>query len=515
MLSAFGLFPDSGSKSRAMHRKCLREANDETEREVSSSPPRMFRLLFSLLLVGLAPVVCAADRPNIIFILADDLGIGDLGCYGQRQLTTPNIDRLAGEGMKFTRHYAGCTVCAPSRCVLMTGLHTGHCRVRGNGAWTIPDGDLTVPKLLKQAGYATACFGKFGLGKPLPEDDPQRKGFDEFFGYVDTSHAHNFYPTFLVHNGKREPLPNVTIPHSGNPAHEDTGVATKDGRKVWAPGLIARNARSWLQNAARQDKPFFLYYALNLPHANNEAKKDSPLGHGLESPDYGEFASKTWPDVEKGFAQFVRFVDDQVGAVLATLKEAGADEKTIVMFSSDNGAHQEGGHDATFFDSNGVYTGIKRDMTDGGIRTPFLVRWPGKVKEGSLSEHVSGFQDFLPTAAELCGATLNARTDGISFLPTLMGQGTQKQHEYLYWNFDEQGGKRAVVQWPWKLIHLNTGATKEKAKSKGKAAPLKVLLYNLEDDVAEVNNEADKHPELVKKLQGFMNAAWQEPEQIK
>lgn len=468
----------------------------------------MIRFIFALALFYTSTAL--AQRPNIIYILADDLGMGDLGCYGQKMLTTPHIDRLATEGMKFTRHYAGNTVCAPSRCVLMTGLHTGHCRVRGNGLWTIPDSDLTVPKVLKQAGYTTACFGKYGLGKPLPEDDPQRKGFDEFFGYVDTSHAHNFYPTFLVHNGSRVPLPNVTIPQSGGPSHEDTGVATKEGRKVWAPAVIAEKVQGFLEGQSRE-KPFFIYYALNLPHANNEAKKESPLGHGLESPDYGEFANRDWPDVEKGFAQFVRFVDDQVGAVLAKLKARGLDDSTLVFFSSDNGAHAEGLHSSDFFNSNGDYSGIKRSMTDGGIRTPLLARWPGKIKAGAISEHVSGFQDLMPTVAALSGATLDVGTDGISMVPALTGQGTQRQHEYLYWNFDEQGGKRALLQWPWKLIHLNTGIVKGKGKSKGKAQPLQVQLFNLESDVAEQSNLASQHPDLVIRLEAKMKEAWQDP----
>jgi arylsulfatase A-like enzyme len=471
----------------------------------------MIRLLVASLFIALS--AHAADKPNIVFILADDLGIGDLGCYGQKMFATPNIDRLAAEGMKFTRHYAGCTVCAPSRCVLMTGLHTGHCRVRGNGPWTIPDGDLTVPKLLKQAGYTTACFGKYGLGKPLPEDDPQRKGFDEFYGYVDTSHAHNFYPTFLIHNGERFSLPNVIIPNSGGPAHEDTGVATKEGRKVWAPGLIAESVQSFLVSPRAKAKPFFLYYALNLPHANNEAKKDSPLGHGLESPDYGEFANKDWPDVEKGFASLVRFLDDQVGAVLATLKAEGLDENTLVLFSSDNGAHAEGLHDSDFFNSNADYNGIKRSLTDGGIRVPMIARWPGKIKAGAVSDHVSGFQDLLPTAAALSGAALSDSTDGISMLPTLTGKGSQVAHDYLFWNFDEQGGKRAVLQWPWKLIHLNTGAVAKggKGKAKGKVASMQVQLFNLDHDSGEETNVAAQHPDVVRSLEAKMKEAWQEP----
>lgn len=472
----------------------------------------MIRRFFVFCALAFTAALSAAEKPNIVFILADDMGIGDLGCYGQKVLTTPNIDRLATEGMKFIRHYAGCTVCAPSRCVLLTGLHTGHCRVRGNGMWTIPDEDVTVPKVLKQAGYTTACFGKYGLGKPVPEDDPQHKGFDEFFGYVDTSHAHNFYPTFLIHNGKREPLPNLIIPNSGNAAHEDTGVATKDGRKVWAPGLIAQKVQGFLDGQSKA-KPFFLYYALNLPHANNEAKKISPLGHGLESPDYGEFAGKDWPDVEKGFAQFIRFVDNEVGAVMAKLKALGLDDNTLVFFSSDNGAHAEGLHNSDFFDSNGIYNGIKRSMTDGGIHTPLLARWPGKIKAGVINEHVSGFQDFLPTAAAVSGASVTSKLDGLSMLPSLTGEGTQQEHDYLYWNFDEQGGKRAVLQWPWKLIHLNTGEGRP-GKGKGKQAPLQVQLFNLKDDEGEQTNVAAQHPEIVKSLTEKMQQAWQEPQVV-
>ncbi len=465
----------------------------------------------------------AAEQPNIIYILADDLGIGDLGCYGQKTLTTPHIDRLAAEGMKFTRHYSGSTVCAPSRCVLMTGLHTGHCRVRGNGAGFIPDSDMTMPKILKQAGYHTACIGKFGLGKPLPLNDPAAKGFDEFFGYVGTSHAHNFYTKALVRNGKVVELPNEVIPGSGKDAQDyrdselsGTGVAPADGRKAWVPQLLADDVQRFLDERGKaKEKPFFLYYALNIPHTNNEAGKGSPLGHGMESPDYGEFWASKWPDAEKGFAQFIRFLDNEVGRILAKLKALGLDENTVVMFSSDNGAHQEGGHQSDFFDSNGPYKGIKRDLTDGGIRVPFLVRWTGKVKAGSVSDHVSGFQDLLPTVAELAGAKVDAPTDGISFAPTLLATGTQKQHDFLCWYFDEQGGRRAVLQWPWKLIHLNTGPRTSPAKKKGGGAgaarPLAKELYNLESDIAEERNLAADNPAKVAELEKFMQGAWRDP----
>ena len=467
----------------------------------------MIRFLLALLVLSVT--TRAADKPNIIYILADDLGYGDLGCYGQKMLATPNLDRMAAEGMRFTRHYAGCTVCAPSRCVLMTGLHTGHCRVRGNGDGTIPDTDLTLPKMLKSAGYVTLGLGKYGLGKPLPLDDPQKKGFDFFYGYVETSHAHNFYPPFLVKDGTMAMLKNDQIPGSGKAGIDGTGVATADGRTAWAPGLIGIEVRKLTNKfAANPAKPFFLYYALNLPHANNEAKADSPLGHGMESSGYGQFESKDWPPVEKGFAQIMRFIDREVGSLLTMLHDTGADKNTLVIFSSDNGPHQEGGHKADFFDSNGSLNGIKRDLTDGGIRVPMIAWWPGKIKEGSVSDHVSGFQDMLPTFAELSGTPLDTPTDGISMVPTLLGTGSQRAHDYLFWNFDEQGGKRAVLQWPWKLIHVNTGTGK---KAKAADGAMQVQLFNLETDGAEQQNAAEQNPDIVKKLEAKMSAAYQEP----
>lgn len=460
----------------------------------------------------------AADKPNIVYILVDDAGYGDLGCYGQKTLTTPNLDRMAAEGMKFTRHYAGCTVCAPSRCVLLTGLHTGHSRIRGNGLGGVPDTDLTVPKLLKSAGYVTACIGKYGLGMPLPVDDPNKKGFDHFFGYVDTGHAHNTYTTFLIRDGQRVPLDNVLMPVQKGKA-DGSGVATREGRRQWAPQLLADDVQHWLDERGKEKgKPFFLYYALNLPHANNEAgNKNSPLGHGLESPSYGEFANKDWPDVEKGFASVMRFVDDQVGAVFAKLKALGLDENTVVFFSSDNGPHEEGGHHVAFFQSNDGLTGKKRDLTEGGVREPFLARWPGKIKAGSVSEHLSGFQDLMPTAAELAGTKMEAITDGISFLPTLLGKTSdQKTHPYMFWNFDEQGGKRSVLQWPWKLIHVNSkGSDQAPEKSAKKKAPSKTMLvqlFQMEDDPTEQKNVAAENPQIVKRLEVLMQEAWNAPQ---
>lgn len=479
------------------------------------------RFLPYLLLCFLIVRVQAAEPklpPNIIYILLDDAGYGDFGCYGQKTLKTPHVDRLASEGMKFTRHYSGSTVCAPSRCVLMTGLHTGHSRIRGNGPSVLPDSDLNVARLLKNAGYHTACIGKYGLGSPASLDDPGKKGFDYFFGYVNTAHAHNFYTNFLVRNGEKIILKNQLIP--GSDKKPDTGVATAEGRKEWVPQLLADDVQRHLEERAKQpDKPFYLQYSLNLPHTNNEAGKDSPLGHGMETPDYGEFASRNWPDVEKGFATAMKFIDDDVGAIMNKLRKLGLDENTMILFSSDNGPHREGGHDPTFFESSEKFRGIKRDLTDGGIRVPLIVRWPAKIKPGAVSEHVSGFQDFLPTVAELTGVRITAECDGISFLPELLGNhGAQKKHSFLCWYFDEQGGKRAVLKWPWKLIHLNTRAEQQTAGAvtNGKKArggqSLEIELFNLDDDPAESNNVAESHPRIVEELSMHMQQAWREPE---
>ena len=455
-------------------------------------------------------------RPNIVYILADDAGYGDVGAYGQKTLHTPNLDQLAREGMRFTRHYAGSTVCAPSRGVLMTGLHTGHSRIRGNGPSHLPDADLTVARLLKDAGYATACIGKLGLSMPAAANEPRNKGFDYFFGYVETAHAHNTFPAFLIRNGERVQLDNRIIPGTEN--KPGTGVATADGRKQWAPQLLADDVQRYLDDRAKEKgRPFFLYYTLNLPHANNEADQTSPLGHGMEVPGYGEFGSRDWPDVEKGFASAMQFVDREVGAVLAKLKALNLDQNTIVMFASDNGPHQEGGHRVAFFQSNDGLAGMKRDLTEGGVRVPFLVRWPGTITPGTVSDHISGFQDFLPTAADLAGVGLTAEIDGLSFLPTLLGKAkAQPQHAYLYWYFPEQGGKRSVLRWPWKLIHRNvltagasTGPGVTKPSAEG--ASLIVELFNLDSDPTESRNVARENPELVKTLEALMKQAWRDP----
>ncbi len=449
-----------------------------------------FVVFFSLL-----PLVVfgqTAERPNIVYILADDLGYGDLGCYGQKTLSTPNLDQMAAEGLKFTRHYSGSTVCAPSRCVLLTGLHTGNCAIRGNGEGELPAETVTVAKLLKDAGYRTGCVGKWGIGNPPPLNDPERMGFDHFFGYVNMFHAHNFYPEFLYRNGERVPLRNVTLPEwkvedrIDGGSKEGTGVASI--KIDYAPDFITEEALQFIDD--NQDSPFFLYYAMNVPHTNNEGGRP-PQSDGMEVPDYGEFADESWPNPEKGFASMIRNLDRDIGRVLDRLKQYGIAENTLVIFSSDNGPHQEGGHQMEFFDSNGELRGMKRDLYEGGVRVPTIAWWPGTIAPGTETNHLSGFQDILPTFVELAGADPAPRTDGISFLPTLIGAGEQEEHHHLYWEFLEQGGKRAILtNEGWKLVQLNTQRPDETVTE----------LYQIEEDPAEEKDLFEDHPDKVRQL---------------
>ncbi|MGI9470453.1 MAG: arylsulfatase [Rubripirellula sp.] len=445
---------------------------------------------FTLLLVTalVASNLLAADRPNIIFVLADDLGYGDLGCYGQRELATPNLDRMASQGIKFTRHYAGSTVCAPSRCVLLTGKHIGHASVRGNQGGLIQDGELTIAEMLREAGYATGCVGKWGVGHPPPLNDPARNGFEFFYGYVNMFHAHNFYPEFIVRDGQKVPLGNVLAEkwkETPRPGREGRGVA--ETRVDYVPDLVTQEALRFVER--HQQEPFFLYYALNVPHANNEGGKD-----GMEVPSHGEFADRDWPKPEKGFASMMRNIDRDIGKLLAKLKALGIDDHTIVFFSSDNGPHQEGGHQMPFFDSNGRLLGMKRDLYEGGIRVPLLVRWPGKIPAGSTSGHVCGFQDLMPTLAELAG-TKSPALDGISYFATLVGDHAhQQKHPHLYWEFGEKGGKQAVLKGKWKGVRLDWNRQPH--------GPLE--LYDLENDPTESMNVADANPSVVEAMAVIM-----------
>jgi len=317
----------------------------------------------------------ATRRPNIIFILADDLGYGDLGCFGQKTIQTPNIDKLAAEGMKLTDYYAGSTVCAPSRCCLMTGLHTGHALVRGNARVPLRPEDMTVAKLLKGAGYTTGIIGKWGLGEGGSTGIPNRQGFDYWFGYLNQRHAHNYYPDFLWKNEEKIPLKGNKLTR---PAEGGWGVAAE--KVTYSHDLFAGEALNFVEkNKAR---PFFLYLALTIPHANNEAGKK-----GMEVPDFGDYADKDWPEAQKGHAAMITRMDGDIGRLIAKLKALGIDNDTFVFFSSDNGPHKEGGADPAFFKSSGPLRGYKRALYEGGIRVPTIARWPGKIKAGTTSAH--------------------------------------------------------------------------------------------------------------------------------
>lgn len=421
----------------------------------------------------------ATERPNIILIVADDLGYGDLGCYGQSQVKTPRIDRLAAEGMRFTDFYAGSTVCAPSRCVLMTGLHSGHAYIRGNGGLELRPQDVTVARLLQQSGYATGVFGKWGLGHENSTGIPSKQGFDRFYGYLDHGHAHNFYPTFLFRDDSRVKLDNV-VPNEGRTGQ---GVATV--RREYAPDLTTREMLAWLDEP--RDRPFFLYWAPTIPHANNEAGKN-----GMEVPHLGEYADRDWPEPQKAFAAMMTRLDRDVGQLVDRLQEQGLAEKTILFFSSDNGPHREGGRDPDFTDSNGPLRGIKRDLYDGGIRVPLIAWGPGRVPKGATSGYVGSFADVLPTLCDLAGIEAPP-VDGVSIRPTLLGQPGQKSHDYLYWEFYERGFDQAVRTDRFKGVRH------------GKAGPIE--LYDVTSDPGESKDIASQHPDVVQRIAEAMNQA--------
>ena len=444
-----------------------------------------------------------APQPNIIFILADDLGYGDLGSYGQKLIRTPHLDRMAAEGMRFTQFYAGSTVCAPSRSVLMTGQHLGRTRVRGNAgalgaAQSLQADDVTVARVLKQAGYATGLVGKWGLGEAGTAGAPERQGFDYFFGFLNQTHAHNHYPDFLWRNGEKVALPNVVTQVGPVPG---AGYATK--RVVYAGDLFFEEARAFVDR--HQKQPFFLYLSLVVPHANNERSRE--LGDGQEVPSYGDYADQAWPDVQKGQAAMITRMDAGIGELAAHLKKLRLDENTLIMFSSDNGPHREGGplQNPDFFAASGPLTGLKRSLTEGGIRVPFIAHWPGKIRAGGVSGHVGYFGDMMATFAELSGATLPPRLNSVSLVPELTGRGKQPGHAYLYWEFFERGFSQAVlVGGRWKGIRLLSPS-----------APIQ--LFDLENDLGEKNDLAAQQPERVAEIAGLMrtgredNEYWKAP----
>lgn len=423
---------------------------------------------------GLAAAALPAQRPrpNILFILADDLGYGDVGCYGQREIQTPNLDRLAASGTRFTQAYAGATVCAPSRCALMTGLHTGHAFIRGNARVDLPANTLTVPRLLSGQGYRTSLIGKWGLGSICGTGQPDKQGFQEWFGYLDQVHAHTYYPTELWDNGKEFFL-------AGN-----FGPSRTD----YSPDIFTRRAHQFLDRQTAAN-PFFLYLAYIIPHANNE--RGAATGNGMEVPSDAPYGNRDWPQVEKNFAAMVTRMDRDIGGLMDKLRARGLDRDTLVIFTSDNGPHREGGHDPNFFHSSGPLRGIKRDLTEGGIRVPSIASWPGVVPAGRTCDAPWAFWDLLPTAAELSGAPAPKGLDGVSIAPLLKGENSLKR-DYFYWEFHEGGFAQAVRFDKWKGLRKNFGP---------------VELYDLASDISESRNLAGEHPDIARRATELINAS--------
>jgi arylsulfatase A-like enzyme len=442
-------------------------------------------------------------KPNIICILADDLGYGDLSCYGQELFSTPNIDKLAENGLKFTQHYSGSTVCAPSRSSLMTGQHTGHTLIRGNkgvpgeGQYPLTAEIYTLAETLQDTGYVTGAFGKWGLGYPGSEGDPNNQGFDEFFGYNCQGIAHHYYPYHLWHNQEKIIL-------EGN-----KGFKTEQ----YGPDVIHEQALKFLED--NKNKPFFMFYPSLIPHAEMFAPEkymEKYRGKFLPEKNYegvdsgenfrnGPYGSQ--PESHAAFVAMIDYLDMQVGEIVAKLKEIGVYENTLIIFTSDNGPHLEGGADPDYFSSNGVFRGYKRDLYEGGIRVPMIAVWEGKISAGSETDHISAFWDVFPTVAEISGANAPKDIDGISFLPTLLGnKNEQQEHEYLYWEFHERGGRQAVRKGNWKLVKYNVFDPSKTTME----------LYNIATDQGERNNLAGSHPEIVEDLSALMKSARTESE---
>ncbi len=411
-----------------------------------------------------------ADRPNVIFMMSDDQGFADLGCYGSPHLQTPNLDRMAGEGIRFMQAYVGSPVCAPTRCSLMTGLHSGHITRRGNRTTDdahkpfmerklvpLRSEDYTIGDLMKEGGYHTACIGKWGLGNPGTTGTPDQHGFDYFYGYLDQVHAHNYYTNFLMENLD-------SIPISAN---------ENDNQAMYTPDLLLDKAKDFIRE--KQDDPFFLYLPFTLPHGR------------YVIPDQGIYADKPWPEKIKNYAAMITYLDDQVGQILNLLNELEIDEKTLIFFCSDNGPNPEF---VRHLSSNQPFRGLKRQVLEGGIRTPMIVRWPGTILPKVDSVLVWAFWDLMPTLADLLDTDLKVPTDGISIMPTLLGL-EQGKHEFLYWEFYDPF-QQAVRLNNFKGIRLGTEEP--------------IHLYDLQADLSESNNIADQHPDIIQKMVNIMSA---------
>jgi arylsulfatase A len=417
-------------------------------------------------------------RPNIVLIHADDLGWGDLGVYGQQKFRTPRLDRMAAEGTRFTQYYSGSTVCAPSRYALMSGFHMGHAYIRGNGDFPIRPDDVTVAEVLKTAGYSTGVIGKYGLGKEDTAGQPKLQGFDYSFGFLTHRHPHRQYTNYLFRNGER-----IAVDPT-----------------VYANDLMTAEALEFVDRHRTQ--PFFLYLAYTVPHAEIRVPDDSIAeyrGKFPETPFVNEKADahptdgyRSQPTPRAAFAAMITRMDRDIGRLFDRLRERGLDNRTAVFFTSDNGPHKEGGADPAFFNSSGGLRGIKRDLYEGGIRVPMIVRWPGRVPAGRVSDHVWAHWDVLPTAADMAGAAAPKEIDGLSMLPAVVGK-TAKAHDFLYWEFFERGFDQAVRMGDWKAVRH--GADKP------------IELYNLATDRNEEHDVAPKHPDVVKKIGDYLKTA--------
>ncbi len=466
-------------------------------------PSSCLRLCLTVWLLIFSRVLIAQNnsRPNVIYIYADDLGYGEIGAYGQQKIRTPNIDRLAKEGMRFTQHYSSAPVCAPARCMLLTGRHGGHAYIRGNyelggfadslegGQMPLPEGAFTIGHLMQQAGYKTGAIGKWGLGMNTSTGDPNKQGFDYFYGYLDQKQAHNYYPSHLWQNGQWDTLDNPFMD-----VHPKKADVLKDPKfasfigKDYALQEMGDKAVAFIEE--QKDKPFFLYLPFVAPHVSLQAPAEAVkeyVGQFKEEPYLAEdgYVPVRYP--LSTYAAMITFLDTQVGRVMDMIRQQGLDENTIIMFSSDNGTTFNGGVQAQFFNSVGSLRGLKMDVYEGGIREPFIARWPGKIQAGTTSDLVSVQFDMMATLAELTG-TVAPANDGISMLPTLLGKNQlQKKHPYIYFEYPEKGGQVAIRMGNWKGVRTNVRANRN--------APWQV--YDLSTDNSEQKNVADQHPDIV------------------
>ena len=464
------------------------------------------QLIFFGLTMFAASSLFAQQKPNIIYIYADDLGYGELGCYGQQKIKTPHLDQMAKEGMRFTRHYSSAPVCAPSRCMLMTGKHPGHSYIRGNyelggfeddkegGQMPLHEGAYTVARMLQERGYKTGLVGKWGMGVTGTTGSPLRHGFDYYYGYLDQKQAHNYYPTHLWENDRRIALNNPFI-YVHRPI-DSTKATNADfdyyKGNDYAPAKMTEKALSFID--ANRSSPFFLYLPYTLPHLSlqvPDAYIDKYAGQFEESPYYGQKGYAAIKKPLSAYAAMITYLDDQVGIIMDKIRSLGLDQNTIILFSSDNGATFSAGVNTGYFNSTSGLRGLKMDLYEGGIRVPFIVRWPGKVPAGTVSDHVSVQYDLFPTLAQLTGEPVSG-LDGISLLPTMTGDASaQKKHSFLYFEYPENGGQIAVCLGDWKGIRKNL--------RKQPDAPWE--LYDLSRDINEKTDLAAQHPDLLRKME--------------